>query len=206
MYQNRKLRDQTIDGENLLIDSVTFLGPSLKLSNCNLTFTTSAGNITIIDSVFLDCFIEVKRKFSNFQDWCNADIQRCIFKGQFSGNDFGRWQGQSSNNIFVAGSIGHCDFSRASMEASRLMSCDMATIKLPSWPCVTTVKEDFSAQNIDSINWPGALKRWALSRSDVDEPKETTATIDSSPYLCKNFDVTEEELLSTLAKLKGVLL
>ncbi|MFL5349126.1 MAG: hypothetical protein ACJ8AT_30365 [Hyalangium sp.] len=192
--------DQEIVNELLVLDSATevyYLGHNLTLKNCTLVIRVPARDLVIARTQLIDCTIEVKRVLKNFQ-WRSVHLKGCRFKGRFSGNDFG----ESPSSPGEA-SIEGCDFTEASVDASRFLGCDVRTLRLPRWPCFTLFDPVRRWRELRALPWPGDIGDICVE-GFADDPPSTVAITYSAPELAKRRGTTPEAIKAVLEKLDGV--
>jgi hypothetical protein len=133
------------------------------------------------------------------QDWCNASLSGCTFRGRFIGNDFGHRE-----ENFLGGSIENCDFTKAILDNCQFFSCKMETIELPRWPCFTVLYPLRRTDELLSANWPDEFSPWTgLWKKSL---KEIVAITGYAPKLVKLFGSSEERLREVLEGLSGIVM
>ncbi|MFL5350651.1 MAG: hypothetical protein ACJ8AT_38255 [Hyalangium sp.] len=193
------LEDREIANERLELGSgvVYFLGPNLTLRNCTLVLGVSARNLIIPQARLLDCTVIIKRELMNFR-WESAHLKGCRFKGRFTGNDFGEWSDAPGE-----GSIEDCDFSEATLHATRFLGCDARTIRFPSWPCFTLFDSVRRARELSALPWPGTAGRIEMQGFERDPPS-TVALTYSAVEIAKRRGTTPEAIKALIENLDGV--
>jgi hypothetical protein len=192
--------DKEIVNERLVLDSATelyYLGHDLTLRNCTLVISVPARALVIARTRLIDCTIEVKRVLKNFR-WSSAHLKGCQFKGRFSGNDFGMWPEAQAE-----GSIADCDFTAAHLNWCRFHTCDVRTLRFPSWPCFTIEDPVGRARELGRLPWPG--KRGPLiAEGFAEDPPSTVAVTFDANELARWCEATPEALQALVDKLPGV--
>jgi uncharacterized protein YjbI with pentapeptide repeats len=193
------LEHQEISHERLEFGSgvVCFLGQNLTLRGCTLVLDMSARNLIIPQARFIDCTFIFRRELKNFR-WEGAHLQGCRFKGRLYGNDFGEWPFSPG-----CGSITDCDFSEASLYGTRFLSCDVHTLRFPSWPCFTLFDPRQRATELAALTWPGSIGEIVIAGLAKDPPT-TVAVTYSATELAKKYGGTPEDIRAALEKLDGV--
>jgi len=203
--KSRIIEKQTLEDVELVLTDKenNYLGPELVLKRCRLTLRTTARCLHIVNNVqVIDCHIEVKKKLANFQSWLAAAVTGCTFTGHLVGHSFGHWPeyGVYCEN----GSIENCDFSGTFLDGCRFMGCDIGSIKLPKWPCFAILHPHKQRREIESVEWPGKLRFWAVDLPN--QPEITAGIVGYAPTLTKQLGCTEEELREALTRLGNVLM
>ncbi|MFL5346781.1 MAG: hypothetical protein ACJ8AT_18525 [Hyalangium sp.] len=192
--------DREIVNEHLVLDSATevyYLGHNLTLKNCTLVIRVSARDLVIARTRLIDCTIEVKRVLKNFQ-WRSVHLKGCRFKGRFSGNDFGErpsFPGEAS--------IEDCDFTEASLNGTRFLSCDVRTLRFPRWPCFTLFDPVRRWRELRAYSWPGDIGPIRIE-GFAQAPPSTVAVTYSAPELAEQYGTTPEAIRAIVEKLDGV--
>ncbi|WP_224249925.1 hypothetical protein [Hyalangium gracile] len=195
-----QFRDQEIVNERLVLDSKTevyYLGHNLTLRNCTLVVSVPAKALVISRTRLIDCTIEIKRVLKNFR-WESAHLKGCRFLGRLSGNDFG-----SSPDMPSEGSIADCDFSQAHLTGCRFLSCDVRTLRFPSWPCFTILEPVHRSRELSALPWPGKYGS-VIGRGFADDPPSTVAVTYAAEELAKFCGTTPEAIRAVVEKLDGV--
>lgn len=145
--QRTRLKNETIEITN---DGISFLGPDLCLEQCTVNIACSSKSLVITNCTATDCVIHVKRKFTDYQDWCSGNWTRCRFFAMFEGNDFGFWEEQDD-----CGSLRDCDFSDCKMHSCRFFGCDLSTIVIPPKPVFAILHPSRIQSQLLGVPWPG---------------------------------------------------
>ena len=190
----QQFKEQTVSGSilDLKNDVVNYLGPDLILEDCKINIQTSARGLIINQVQFLNCHIQVRKKLTNFQDWCCAVLKGCKFTGVFSSNDFGFFEEYDSH-----GAISDCDFSDAILDGCRFFSTDIDSIVLPPWPSFTILNPSIHKSELDAIKWPDNSRYFVETL--VSSPKQTTAVVDSAKLIAKELGLSEAALKALLS-------
>jgi hypothetical protein len=199
--QNVSFKNREMEGERLeLTDkgALYFIGPNLTLRNCTVVLRVAARNLLIHGGArFIDCTFEVKQELKNHQEWIFASLERCRFKGRFSGCDFGHWPDYGKGCEF--GSIKDCDFTEARLDGCRFMGCDPRTIQFPRWPCFTILEPIRHAPELLRVQWPGRIGRVVIEDLH-NHPPSTRALSFYAPAEAKRLAAPEEELRAVIEK------
>jgi hypothetical protein len=184
------LQHRQITGEVLKITrtEAVVLGPDLTLSNCRILLNATWRTLTIVACRFEDCTIEAKARLVNFQGWCNAWIERCCFRGTFSGCDFGAWPPA----YHQGGGIKDCDFRDAVLDGCRFFGEYAGSLRLPSWPCFAIREPKRAAPSLQRFRWPGKAQYFIAAGNK--DPEECRLVVAWAPSLLKGTDATEAEL------------
>lgn len=192
--ENIELAQETLEFGS---EVVCFLGPHLTLRGCTLLLGMSARNLVIPQARFIDCTFIFRRELKNFR-WDKAHLQGCRFKGRLYGNDFGEWPFSPGR-----GSITGCDFSETSLYGTRFLSCDVRTLRFPSWPCFTLFHPRQRAAELAALTWPGSIGEIVIAGL-AEDPPTTAAVTYSATELAKRYGSTPEEIRAVLEKLDKV--
>jgi hypothetical protein len=189
------------DRDFLLTDKESnCIGPYSELRNCRLELRTNWRALTITASKLVSCHIHAKKKLAQF-NWCRSFLDTCTFVGHYYGCEFGHLP----EVYWEHGGIDHCDFSEARLEGCRFTNCQMASLKLPAWPCFTVLNPARRAAKIKALDWPGKLKTvWAVCLAD--EPEWAVGVSDYAPHLIEKYGGSEEEFKQLLVKLGDVVM
>ncbi len=195
------LQDKVIENERLELHpgTVWFLGPRLTLKNCTLVLRVPARDLVIPQARFIGCTLEMKKEMKNYRWYSDAFFKDCRFTGRYSGNDFGRWPTTPQE-----GGMEDCDFSEASLDASRFIGCDVSTLRFPRWPCFTILDPPRRSRELRAMAWPGDIGPIVIG-GFAQDPPSTVAVTYSAPALAKRSGTTPEAIRATLEKLDGVL-
>jgi hypothetical protein len=177
--------------------TVYFLGPHLTLRGCTLVLDMAARDLIIPQAYFIDCTFILKREFKSFL-WEHATLKGCRFTGRLSGNDFGRWPYSER----FPGSIEDCDFTEARLHECRFISCDLNTLRLPTWPCFTLLEPPRRSHELLSVTWPGMMD--IAIKVAIESPDSTAAITFWAPAAAKWAKTTVEEIRAVLERLDGV--
>jgi hypothetical protein len=199
-YEDREIENERLE----LTDkgSIYFLGRNLTLKNCTLVLKVSARRLFIDGVRFINCTFEVKQELKNHQDWVFAALERCRFKGRFSGCDFGRWP--SYPGAWERATIKDCDFTEARLDGCRFHGCDPATLRFPKWPCFTILDPIARSDELNRIRWPGRF-RPVFVEGQYRDPPSTRAVTFFAPAEAKRSRCTEEELKAAIDMCEGVI-
>jgi hypothetical protein len=133
MTEATQLRDRQFTGQTLTWghpDVVSYVGRS-TFDACDITITCPARGIILLDCVFRDCTIRVKR-LANFL-FVHERFERCRFIGNYPGCEFG--YRDADNASATRGYARDCDFSQATLDLAAFNSgVDLARTRLPPWP------------------------------------------------------------------------
>jgi hypothetical protein len=176
---------------------VCFLGPNLTLRNCTLVLKIAARNLIIPQARFMDCTLASLRQLRNFR-WDTAHLKGCRFTGRYSGNDFGQWPSSPGQ-----GSIEDCDFTEASLDATRFLACDVRTLRFPPWPCFTLFEPVRRWRELSALAWPGDIGPICVE-GFAEDPPTTVAVTYSAPELAQRSGTTPEAIRAVLERLDGV--
>ena len=194
--------EQTISNQTLVFDSkcIYFLGPELILQNCELIIKTAASNFLNCGVEFHNCTIVFKRKFAGMR-WDKSKFFNCKFIGEFGGNI-----GNGILGVDYVCEIRDCDFSECILNGVRFIEVDMATIKLPRWPCVTIFNPYHHIQELNQV------KGWGIYGSFFNPEDIQYFGPDTGLGLCisgnwgKKYNVDEKLLYEELSTLDFVYL
>lgn len=130
---NQIVKDEEI---NLLSNSNLchkLLG-GLVMENCIINIKVSARGLIISQAKFINCTFNFKTKITNYS-FTSSCFENCTFLGKMSGCEFGY---RKRDNEKIRGNMINCDFSQMLlMDGIRFLDCEMAGIKLPSFPHFT---------------------------------------------------------------------
>jgi hypothetical protein len=187
-----QLSDQTIKNQEIILtnDQVNYLGHNLILENCRLIIRASARNLVIARTKLINCTVLVRRKLFNF-GWYDAWLEGCTFEGKMIGNDFGHW-----TELDPEGGIVDCDFSNAMIDQCRFSNCDMNTIRLPEWPCITFLSPGMNAPQLLNIVSPVDLR--FTVEGLVAQVEKVVAVTKYAATVLKYTEGTEDDLKTIL--------
>ena len=197
-YENREIENERLELSDK--NSLYFLGENLTLRNCTLVTKVASRNLFIDRVRFIDCTFEVKQQLTNYQQWIRASLERCRFKGLFSGNDFGHWPEYGSQPEYQFGSIEDCDFSEARLSGCRIMGCDPSTLRFPKWPCFTILDPVGRGRELLSAPWPGTFRPVDLDDRYYMEVPSTKALTLYAPVEAKRSKTTEAALKAAISR------
>lgn len=184
--------DVTLHGERIVLESgqVNYLIRT-TLDECEVVNQTTARNLAFANARFVKCKIVAKRSFENVQFYKAAFID-CTFLGRYTGCDFGRASEDIAPAVGTFGAVEDCDFSGATLHACRFVGCDVSRLRLPGAPHILILPPFERAVALAQQSWPGKLCSWF--RVMANGPAGTVARVVHRPTLCKELEITEEEL------------
>jgi len=191
--------DRVIENERLELsdkDALYFLGDALTLRQCTLVLRVPTRRLHVNRVQFIDCTIVAQQELKNLQ-WSHAHLRGCRFQGRFHGNGFGNWRGTAE------ASIEDCDFTEAHLDQTRFLSCDVRTIRFPTWPCFTLLDPVRRWRSLRSLPWPGDIAPVVI-QGYAERPPSTAAVTYSAPDLAKRSGTTPEAIKAVLTTLEGV--
>ncbi len=196
-YEKRELIGERLE---LLKGPFYWLGPDLTLRDCTVIISAARRALSLVSGALVNCTIQAKGELKGLP-WATMKLKGCRFKGRFTGNEFGfrtdvddRWRG---------GGIEDCDFSEAQLQGCSFFNCDMRTIRLPRWPCVTFLDPLRHAAELRRHAWPGLVGRTTIE-AVCESPTGTVAVTWHAPTVAEKKDTTVEELRAALEAAPGI--
>jgi hypothetical protein len=201
IFKNQEIENQRLELTDK--NSLYSLSTGLTLRHCTIVLKVPASRLVIKQARFIDCTFEVKQELKNHQDWISASLKGCRFKGRLTGCDFGYWPEYGSAPGYQSGSIEDCDFTEARLDGCRIIGCDPATVRFPTWPCFTIMDPVRRAPELRGLTWPGhygELLREMLPK----HPANTRALTYYAPSAAKLVETSPEELRAVIEKFDGI--
>lgn len=167
---------------------------------CTIIGRVTAGGLTVVETTFEQCAIRWKKPVNNM-DWLSARFSGCTFEGRYIGNRFG---GRPEDPL-GSGCMIECDLSKAFLDGTDFLNCDMSRIKLPRWPFFTWL--DVARNSAKWLELADGLPLPLRSKLKVAATAypETSAVTWSATKLAKELGGTEADVLALVRELPGVL-
>ncbi|ROQ28855.1 pentapeptide repeat-containing protein [Gallaecimonas pentaromativorans] len=170
------------------------LGPNLYIESCQLYSHASTSSLVIAGVTMTDCTFEQIEPLLNFH-FENAHLINTSFIGTYDGCDFGDWDSNKRS------SIKDCDFTEAKVNNSRFINCDMASIKLPSWPIFSIINPCNAHEYVIGQDWPGDL---GIDLDVItDMPAECSAIIMNAEKLASDNELSITDIYYILSNIPG---
>lgn len=188
---NQKLADTAL---TLNDPEHNVLGPNLYLESCQLHSHASTSSLVIAGVMMTDCTFKQLEPLVDFH-FENAHLINTRFIGTYDGCDFGDWDSNKRS------SIKDCDFTEAKVNNSRFINCDMASIKLPSWPTFSIINPCNAHEYVIGHDWPGDLGIDLDVITDI--PEECSAIVMDAEKLASDNELSITDIYYILSNIPG---
>jgi hypothetical protein len=196
IFENSEIQDARLELTDKKANYI--LGPNLTLRNCTLVTKVSGRSLSLHHPIrFIDCTFEVKQQLSNYQQWIRVSLKGCLFKGRFSGNDFGHWPEYGKDPEYQFGALEDCDFSEAHLDACRFHGCDPRALRFPLWPYFTFVDPLRHATALRRGKWPEWFNDVIVQELHT-HPSSTVALTYHAPSVAKRLRTTADDLKAVI--------